>query len=141
MLVFRLDYTKDMSLNKEKREIIETIKRDIFLGKEKSDKKNEESRDINILRLESWSSFLNKLYFVERGREFSTYRDGETENVYKYSENFEIVMEGFLDMIETNQNYKDNPKYGECIYFMKRLCSMYLGEDNEKINMLNSMEI
>jgi len=130
-----------MSLNKEKKEIIETIKRDIFFGKERSVKKDEESRDINVLRLESWSAFLNKLYFVERGREFSTYRDGEAEKIYKYSEEFEVVMEGFVDMIENNQNNKDNPKYGECIYFMKRLCSMYLGEDNEKIDMLNSMEI
>ncbi len=130
-----------MSLNKEKREIIETIKRDIFFGKEKSVKKDEESRDINVLRLESWSAFLNKLYFVERGREFSTYRDGESEKIYKYSEEFEVVMEGFVDMIESNQDNKNNPKYGECIYFMKRLCSMYLGEDNEKTDMLNSMEI
>lgn len=136
-----MTYTKDMSLNKEKKEIIETIKRDIFFGKEKSVKKDEESRDINVLRLESWSAFLNKLYFVERGREFSTYRDGESEKIYKYSEEFEVVMEGFVDMIESNQDNKNNPKYGECIYFMKRLCSMYLGEDNEKTDMLNSMEI
>ncbi len=101
-----------MSLNKEKREIIETIKRDIFFGKEKSVKKDEESRDINVLRLESWSAFLNKLYFVERGREFSTYRDGESEKIYKYSEEFEVVMEGFVDMIESNQDNKNNPKYG-----------------------------